>query len=172
MRTSIYAAMALIGYPSLLGAFPYVGFYQTVDDVSNAPKSIVGLYSYGSGDDEKLAGRVLALYDKNGEIIETIAQPVKIAEKVPGKPFYAGMDIIWGMNWNAKADKFEGGKIMDPTSGKVYSSVIWSENGKLNVRGKIGPFGRTQIWNALPVDKLPAALRNQDMKNWEPVIRK
>ncbi len=172
MKTGIYAAMALMGHPSLVEAFPYVGFYQTVDDVSNAPKSIVGLYSYGSGDDERLAGRVLALYGKNGEIIETVAEPVKIAENVPGQPFYAGMDIIWDMNWNAKSEKFDGGKIMDPTSGKIYSSVIWSENGKLNVRGKIGPFGRTQIWNAMSVDELPAALRNEDMKDWKPVIRK
>ena len=42
----------------------------------------------------------------------------------------------------------------------------------LNVRGKIGPFGRTQNWNALDVSSLPMELQSLDVSTWAPVINK
>ena len=61
---------------------------------------------------------------------------------------------------------------MDPKKGSVYSSVIWQDDkDKLRVRGKIGPFGRTQTWNVLSASDLPAELQNTDTKNWKPIIR-
>ena len=42
----------------------------------------------------------------------------------------------------------------------------------LNVRGKIGPFGRTQYWNILSVSDLPSDLQNLDTSNWIPKIIK
>jgi hypothetical protein len=62
---------------------------------------------------------------------------------------------------------------MDPKSGKVYSSVIWQDTpGTLNVRGKIGPFGRTQKWNLLDGASVPSVLQNLDTSDWRPVIVK
>jgi len=47
-------------------------------------------------------------------------------------------------------DEYNGGKILDPGNGKLYSSklTLADNNKKLNVRGYIGtPFlGRTQVW--------------------------
>ena len=150
-------------------ALPHVGLYQTIDDATNSPKSVVALYEY----DGKLAGRVVALYGANGEISETIENPIKIAQKVKGEPNYSGLDIIWNMSWDADDNRYEDGKIMDPASGKVYSSVIWAENdNELNVRGKIGPIGRTQHWKKVDAAKLPAAIQNIDTTNWKPLIRK
>ncbi len=83
------------------------------------------------------------------------------------------MDIIWKMEWDGDDKKYEDGKIMDPKTGKVYSSVMWQDTPeKLNVRGKIGPFGRTQIWNVMNTSQLPADLQNLDTSNWKPVIIK
>ena len=42
----------------------------------------------------------------------------------------------------------------------------------LNVRGKIGPFGRTQKWNVLDTATLPTELQNIDTSTWQPIIVK
>lgn len=152
---------------------PFVGFYQTIDDETNKPKSIVRLYEYKDNDDTLLAGRIIALYDEKGAVSETLNNPVKVADKVSGSPKYVGLDIIWNMDWDKDDSEYTEGKIMDPKKGSVYSSVIWQDDkDKLRVRGKIGPFGRTQTWNVLSVSDLPAELQNLDTMNWKPVIRK
>lgn len=153
----------------LANAAGVTGFYQTIDDKTNQPKSIVALYEYPDDDEMELAGRIVALYDADGKISETIANPVKVAERVKGAPHYAGLDIIWDMEWDADDNRYEDGKIMDPQSGKVYSSVIWQgAPGELNVRGKIGPIGRTQKWRAINADALPIEIKNIDTSTWTP----
>ncbi len=152
---------------------PLVGLYQTIDDETNLPKSIVNLYEYKSGKDSLLAGRIVALYDEKGNLSETVNNPVKVADKVSGKPKYVGLDIIWGMKWDDEDSEYKNGKIMDPKKGSIYSSVIWqNSDDKLQVRGKIGPFGRTQTWNVLNVSDLPIELQKIDTSAWSPVIRK
>lgn len=155
------------------GALPFVGTYQTIDDETNSPKSIVQLYEYTDGDDTQLAGRIIALYGADGNISETLNNPTRVADAVKGTPKMVGLDIIWDMEWDADDNRFEDGKIMDPKSGKIYSSVMWQDTPKiLNVRGKIGPFGRTQKWNVLNVADLPIELQKLDTGTWTPVVRK
>ena len=59
-----------------------------------------------------------------------------------------GMEIIRGALKAEGKNVWEGGKILDPDNGKVYALRLTPiENGnKLEVRGSIGPFGRTQTW--------------------------
>ena len=154
-------------------ALPHIGLYQTIDDETNLPKSIVALYEYADGDEMNLAGRIVALYNADGTVSETLSNPTRIAEKVAGAPKMVGLDIVWGMEWDSDDSEFSDGKIMDPKSGKVYSSVIWQDAPEfLNVRGKIGPFGRTQHWNVLDTSALPVELQNLDTSAWQPVIHK
>ena len=154
-------------------AMPHVGFYQTIDDETNLPKSIVALYEYVDGDDVEIAGRIVTLYGADGVISETLSNPTRVAERVSGSPKMVGLDIIWNMEWDDDDHEYEDGKIMDPKSGKVYSSVIWQESPSvLNVRGKIGPFGRTQKWNVLNVSDLPADIQSLDTSTWVPKIIK
>lgn len=169
LLTSIMAILPLVSN----AAMPFVGFYQTIDDETNAPKSIVRLYEYTDGDDTELAGRIVALYNADGTISETLSNPTRVAEKVKGAPKMVGLDIIWNMEYDADDKKYEDGKIMDPKSGKVYSSVMWQDTPEiLNVRGKIGPFGRTQKWNVLDVSTLPTELQSIDVSTWTPVVLK
>ncbi|MDR1072016.1 MAG: DUF2147 domain-containing protein [Rickettsiales bacterium] len=157
--------------------YPFVGYYQTIDDETDKPKSIVALYGYEhyerDGDlEHRLGGRIVALYDaETGKISETLLDPKRVADKVEGGPKMAGLDIIWGMEWDDDDAEYEDGRIMDPKTGKVYKSVIWQdkdEPDKLRVRGKIGPFGRTQIWNVLKVSDLPKELQKLDTTGWSP----
>lgn len=171
MRKNILFAI-LFALPSVYAnaAMPFVGAYQTIDDETKQPKSIVQIYEYQDEDETKIAGRIIALYNAQGEISETINNPVRIADKVKGAPKMAGLDIIWGMEWDDDDSEYSDGKIMDPKSGKVYSSVMWqTEPSVLNVRGKIGPFGRTQNWNALDKASLPTDIQNIDTADWKPI---
>ncbi|MCM1294716.1 MAG: DUF2147 domain-containing protein [Muribaculaceae bacterium] len=155
---TFFAFIAGIVITSLANAAPLTGLYQTIDDKTNQPKAIVALYEYMDADDTGLAGRIVAVY-RDGAVVTD--SPV------------IDMDIIRDMKWDADDNRYEDGKITDPQTGKVYSSVIWQDvPGKLNVRGKVGPFGRTQIWNALTGDKIPSELKNLDTSNWKPKHKK
>lgn len=59
-----------------------------------------------------------------------------------------GLEIIRGAKKSADGDVWEGGKILDPENGKSYSLKMTPIEGgkKMEVRGSIGPFGRTQTW--------------------------
>ena len=85
-----------------------------------------------------------------------------------GDPYYAGMDIIWGME--DKGDRWKKGSICDPEEGKIYASEMWIEKGNLMVRGKIGPFGRNQTWIPLTAADLPPGIKMQPVSTWKPVI--
>jgi hypothetical protein len=178
-KITLCSLLTALGIGAANAALPLTGFYQTIDDETNSPKSIVALYEcpeIGDRDDIELCGRIVALYDADtGKISETLSNPVKVADKVTGSPKMVGLDIIWGMEWDDDDAEYEDGKILDPKKGSVYSSVIWQDKKdatKLNVRGKIGPFGRTQTWNALSMSDLPADLQKLDTSKWQAIIRK
>jgi uncharacterized protein (DUF2147 family) len=174
MKSKILSGLMLATLPFVASAaLPFVGTYQTIDDETNKPKSIVALYEYTDGDDNQLGGRIVALYGADGTISETISNPTRVADAVKGAPKMVGLDIIWDMEWDADDNRFEDGKIMDPKSGKIYSSLMWQDTPAiLNVRGKIGPFGRTQRWNVISAGNLPTELQNIDTSTWTPVVRK
>jgi len=156
-KISVLCALLSVICIGTANAAPLVGFYKTIDDKTNTPKSIVVLYECQG----VLNGTIVALYDADtAEISETINAPVKVAEKVKGAPKMSGLRIIWDMKWDAKKTEYTGGKIMDPQSGSVYSSRLWQDKDNANhlrVRGSIGPIGRTQVWHVIP--ELPKDLK-------------
>jgi len=166
-KISLVSCLLSLVSSAALAAAPLTGFYKTIDDKTNNPKSIVRLYECG----DMLCGRIVALYDADGaKISETLNNPERVADKVDGTPKMAGMDIIWNMKWNEKDAEYTSGKILDPKSGSVYSSVIWADKDDANllrVRGKIGPFGRTQVWHVFPETELPKDLQKLDVAKWE-----
>ena len=58
-----------------------------------------------------------------------------------------GLSVIDGVTRHG--DVWEGGKILDPANGKIYTVRLKPLDGgkRLEVRGYIGPFFRTQIWS-------------------------
>ena len=113
-----------------LAAEDIAGVWKTVDDETGQAKSLVQIYPY----QVKFYGRFIKLF-KNKE---------KTAVGIQGNPKILGLDIIWDMQ--DKGDKWKSGRILDPTKGKIYACEIWRSGNQLIVRGKIGPFGRNQIW--------------------------
>lgn len=130
MRILLLILTGLLRISTAFAAQDVTGLWTTIDDETGEPKSIVQIYEY----DGKVFGRVVKLF-KNQD---------KTAVGIKGNPKIVGLDVIW--NLKDKGERFSGGKILDPAKGKIYSSELWIENGKLIVRGKIGPFGRNQTW--------------------------
>lgn len=130
MRKIVLLLAVLLCTTNVYAAQNVTGLWTTVDDETNTPKSVVQIYEYQG----KVYGRVVKLF-KNED---------KTAVGIKGDPKIVGLDILWSLK--DAGERFEDGKILDPVKGKIYSSEIWAEDGRLIVRGKIGPFGRNQTW--------------------------
>ena len=144
MRNTLLALLALplmaVSAVAMAQNTP-VGSWTTIDDETGKPKSVVEIYEARDG---SLAGRV-------DEILQSDRGPDPVCDKCTGankdKPV-KGMVILWGIK--QKGNTWEGGKILDPASGKVYSVKVTPTEGgsKLEVRGFMGfsLLGRTQTW--------------------------
>ena len=115
-----------------------LGYWKTIDDETGEAKSIVKIYEV----DGKYYGRVDRLLLKPGALCD------KCEGEDHNKPI-EGMVFVWGMSADGDAE-YSGGKIFDPAKNKTYRCSMWIKDGKLMVRGYLGPFYRTQTWH--PVD--------------------
>jgi uncharacterized protein (DUF2147 family) len=137
MRTlAIAFALAVAAGAAAAQASP-VGLWKTVDDETKQEKSHVRITEQGG----VLTGKVEKLLDpaKQGSRCE------KCTDERKDQPV-AGMTIL--RNVKANGDVWDGGDILDPNNGKVYRARLKPVEGgkKLEMRGYIGPFYRTQVW--------------------------
>lgn len=139
--SAIVAACALIAGSAVAQSASPRGLWKTIDDETGKPKALV------------------RIDEANGEMrgkIEKVFQPPEaeqnlVCQKCEGElkdqPII-GMTILSGMK--PDGDEYSGGRIIDPSNGKVYKSkMVLSPDGKtLAVRGYIGVpmLGRTQTW--------------------------
>jgi uncharacterized protein (DUF2147 family) len=123
-----------------VSAKDFVGLWTTVDDETKEQKSVVRIYRHG----DKYFGRIVNLF-KNKDAVA----------KLPDSPKILNLDIIWNMENDGK--NLDGGKILDPKKGKVYSCEIWRDGKNLIVRGKIAFLGRNQTWLPYNGEPLPRA---------------
>lgn len=117
-----------------------LGKWKTIDDETGDLKSIVEIYKKG----DELYGKVIELFRKPNEDPDPICDECDDDRK--GKKVL-GMEIIRGLEQDD--DVWEDGTIVDPANGKVYDCKIWVDEDdpdKLNVRGYILMFYRTQNW--------------------------
>lgn len=88
--------------------------------------------------DGKVNGKVIWL--QQGPDTKDIHNPdAKLRERK-----LMGVNLLSGLVKNG--DKYEGGKVYDPKSGKSYKCAIWIDGNDLKVRGYLGPFRETQTW--------------------------
>ncbi|CUA86942.1 Uncharacterized conserved protein, DUF2147 family [Gulbenkiania indica] len=114
------------------------GTWKTIDDETKQAKALVQISELPSGE---LSGRIVKLFNNPDAVCEKCDGTNK------GKPIN-GLNILWGLQ--KQGEGWEGGKILDPKSGKVYSAKAKLIDGgrKLEVRGFLGVslLGRTQVW--------------------------
>lgn len=117
-----------------------VGTWQTLDDKTKEAKSEVQI----TDNDGVLTGKVTKLLRRDAQK-DAVCDACTDERK--GKPL-VGLEIIRGARKAEGKDVWEDGKILDPENGKSYTLRLTPIEGgrKLEVRGSIGPFGRTQTW--------------------------
>ena len=136
----LFASLAL---PAVAQMSP-VGTWHTMDEKTGEIKSQIVISEAG--------GVVSGKIDK---VLRKDAKPDAVCDECSddrkGKPI-VGLEIIRGAKKAAGKDVWEDGKILDPENGKNYTLRLTPIEGgkKLEVRGSIGPFGRTQTWVRVP----------------------
>lgn len=132
-------ALSALALPALAQLTP-VGTWKSVDEKTGQPKSEIVIEDQGG----VLQGRVQQLLRPGAD---PKALCVECKDALKDQPM-VGLPIIQGAKKVADKDVWEGGKILDPENGKFYTLRLTPIDGgqKLEVRGSIGPFGRTQTW--------------------------
>lgn len=141
--TCLFAATALIllANPSLASEPSPVGRWVSIDDKDGKPRSVIEIFDVAGA----LQAKVVQIYDRPGD------NPGHLCKKCDGdlkdKPVL-GMMIMNGLKRDG--GEWDGGTILDPDSGNVYSAKLHLVDGgqKLEVRGYLGIslFGRSQTW--------------------------
>ncbi len=135
-----YCIILCVLFSTMLSAQSSVlGKWKTIDDATGKAMSIVEIFEKSG----KIYGRVLEIIDPKNRLLK--CDNCDGDDK--GKPIL-GLTVIKGLS--ADDDEYNGGKILDPKSGKLYKCYINLESeDKLKVRGYIGIslFGRTQYWH-------------------------
>ena len=137
----IFSAMGLtflLALPLALAAESPVGKWKTVDEKTGKVTSEVEIYEQNG----KLFGKIAALTEPN----DKQGKP-KICTACTGadkdKPL---LGLVFIKDLSRSGERYNGGTILDPESGKIYTAEIWVEDGKLKLRGYVGLFYRTQTW--------------------------
>ena len=138
-RIAFASALALCGASALAQVGP-VGLWRNVDDKTGEVKAEIRIAETGGA----LAGRIEKTLGKDSKPDSTCEA---CTDDRKGKPI-TGLEIIRGGKKADGKDVWEGGKILDPENGKEYRASFTPVDGgqKLEVRGYIGPFWRTQTW--------------------------
>lgn len=144
-RSSLVAALLLLGAASSAQAQSPVGYWKTIDDDGETAKSIVQIYEQ----EGELYGKVVKILNaseeaernEEGQIICTACDGDQKNKPVEGLVIIEGLE--------KDGDEWKGGTIMDPAKGKTYKAKMkLNDDGTLDVRGYVGFsfIGRTQTW--------------------------
>ena len=135
-------AMALFAAGTSFAQMTPVGTWHSIDDKTGEAKAEIQIVDK----DGSLSGRVVKSL-RNDPNAKKTCDDCKDDRK--GKDII-GMEIIRGVKPDASGENLwaSGGKILDPENGKEYTVKMVPQEGgkKLQVRGYIGPFYRTQVW--------------------------
>ncbi len=117
-----------------------VGTWRSIDDKTGEAKAEIRVSEAGGA----LTGRIEKSLKKDTKPDAVCAE---CTDDRKGQPI-AGLEIIRGGKKAEGKDVWEGGKILDPENGKEYRASFTPIDGgaKLEVRGYLGPFWRTQVW--------------------------
>lgn len=134
------AAAAALSATGAWAQMTPVGTWRSVDDKTGEAKSEIRIADNGG----VLSGQITRLLRKGAD---PQALCTECRDGLKDKPM-VGLQIISGARKAEGKEVWEDGKILDPESGKSYTLRLTPVGGgdKLEVRGSIGPFGRTQTW--------------------------
>jgi uncharacterized protein (DUF2147 family) len=142
IKQAAFSLLLAVASVSVFAQTSPEGLWRSIDDDTNKPKAEIRITANAAG---VMTGKVEKALIESKE-----PMCVACADERKGKP-KVGMEIIRGAKKSATEMLWEGGNILDPENGKVYALKMTPiEDGKkLQVRGYIGPFYRTQIWQRI-----------------------
>jgi len=153
----------VLGFFHFLSAQDISGYWKVVDENTQLPRCAVAVYQYGN----LHYGRIIATFNSEGKLSESIYHPVDRAPGIVGKPFYCGLDLLWDLEDNGVSYR---GKIVDPEKGKIYNAEVWVQNGDLIVRGKLLMFGRNQTWKPILKTDFPKDFKMPELSSFVPRV--
>lgn len=135
------ALLALLAAPAAFAQMTPLGSWNSIDEKSGAPKARMRIVE---GADGALSGRIEKLL-RPGAQLDAVCD--KCGDDRKDQPLL-GLEIIRGAKKTPGENAWEGGRILDPENGSTYKLRLTPiEDGKkLEVRGALGPFSRTQTW--------------------------
>ena len=133
-------ALVLLAASSAFAQVSPVGLWRNIDDKTGEVKAEIRIVETASG----LTGRIEKRLTRDAKPDDVCKE---CRDERKDKPIQ-GLEIIRGAKKAEDKDRWEGGKILDPENGREYTLRLTPIEGgqKLEVRGSIGPFGRTQTW--------------------------
>ena len=142
MKKTAVATFLGLAAASAFAQMTPAGLWKTIDDDSSKEKSLVRITESNG-----------VFYGRIEKLLDPDTRPDAVCEKCTderkGQPVL-GLTILRNLRQSAD-DKavYEGGDITDPNNGKVYRARLKPVDGgkKLEMRGYIGPFYRTQVWH-------------------------
>ena len=123
-----------------------LGSWQTLDPDTHQPASVIAIWE----DQGKYFGKVSKVFHRKGEKVLTVCtacQGIQHNQPILGL-------VILGHFRDAGFNRYVGGSILDPRTGKIYHAIMTvSPDGQcLKVHGYIGfsLIGATDIWYRVP----------------------
>lgn len=133
--------LAVAVFSSFAASNPILGNWQTIDEKTGKPSSLIYIWQKGG----LYYGKVAKIYSENGQ--KNTDRCINCKGDRQNKPVL-GLTIIEGMQ--LQANKWVNGSVLDPRNGKLYHAEMWlaNNNRELHLRGYIGIplFGKTAVW--------------------------
>ncbi|HYW56811.1 MAG TPA: DUF2147 domain-containing protein [Polaromonas sp.] len=140
MQRSLFAiGLVATCLPAMAQVTP-VGLWRNADDKTGEVRAEIRIVETAG----VLSGKIEKRLGKDVRPDDTCD---KCSDDRKDKPIL-GLEIIRGGQKAEGRDVWESGKILDPENGRNYTLRMTPIEGgkKLEIRGSIGPFGRTQTW--------------------------
>ena len=140
MKRTLWIVLIMTALSAQAQINSILGDWKTVDDKTNEQRSIVTIYKGSDG----------LYYGKISKML--VGQPGLKCDQCKDEDYNApleGLVIIRGMQYNKEKNQLEGGRVLDPESGKFYYGKVYPKDGKLVLRGSLdkrGFLGRDQTW--------------------------
>ncbi|TCB67183.1 DUF2147 domain-containing protein [Acinetobacter sp. ANC 4178] len=142
-KAKFISALVLSAFSSMAFAEDISGTWKNIDDKTGSSKAVLEIRQESNG---TFTAKVVKVTPRPGYTPKDIC--IDCPAPYTNKPIL-GMDVLKGLK-HEEGLNYSGGKIIDPLSGKIYSTKAkMSANGKrLTLRGYIGvsALGRSQTW--------------------------
>jgi uncharacterized protein (DUF2147 family) len=155
----VLVCLFTLGAGLCFAADPAEGFWISVDEKTGKPTAGWEIYTQGG----KLFGRILSIYGK-----PQTEKAYKCKDSYRGYPTagkvsemtVVGNIWMWGLALD-QAGQWSGGNIIDPDTGNMYGAKVTFRRADgsrykvdtLEMRGSIGPIGRSQFWTKASKDE-------------------